>query len=190
MIGIYKITSPSGKIYIGKSINIKKRLIKYRNLHCKSQTHLYNSLKKYGFDNHTFEVIKECTEEELNNLEIFYIDLYKSFNSKFGLNLREGGEGGRMSEETKLKISLLHKGNTHALGKKHSEETKKRCGEARKGKTRSEETKKKMSEAQKGKIVSQETKDKMSLAWKNRKVSDETRAKMSKSSKRRYNKII
>lgn len=172
MIGIYKITSPSGKIYIGQSINIEKRLIKYRNLHCKEQTHLYNSLKKYGFDNHSFEIIIECTQEELNYLEIFYIDLHKSFNSKFGLNLREGGRGGRMSEETKQKMSILRKGNKHALGKKHSEETKKRCGEARKGKTRSEETKKKMSEAQKGKIVSQETK-----------------AKMSESSKRRFNKI-
>lgn len=183
------ITSPSGKVYIGQSINIEKRLIKYRNLHCKEQTRLYNSLKKYGFENHLFEMIVQCKQEELNDLEILYIDLHKSFNSEFGLNLRKGGQGGIMSEETKLKLSLLQKGNTHALGKKHSEETKKRCGEARKGKTRSEETKKKMSEAQKGKIVSQETKDKMSLAWKNRKVSDETKAKMSESSKRRYNKI-
>ncbi len=125
MIGIYKITSPSGKVYIGQSINIEKRLIKYRNLHCKEQTYLYNSLKKYGFDEHLFEVIIECQQEELNNLEIFYIDLYKSFNSKFGLNLREGGKGGKMSEETKQKLSILMKGKKHALGKKHSEEAKK-----------------------------------------------------------------
>ena len=171
MIGIYKITSPSGKVYIGQSINIEKRLIKYRNLHCKEQTYLYNSLKKYGFDEHLFEVIIECQQEELNNLEIFYINLYKSFNSKFGLNLREGGKGGKMSEETKQKMSISRKGNKYALGKKHSEEAKKRYVEARKGKTRSEETKKKMSEAQKGKIVSQETKDKLRLAWEIRKQS-------------------
>jgi hypothetical protein len=76
-----------------------------------------------------------------------------------------------MSEETKQKLSILMKGNKYALGKKHSEEAKKRYGEARKGKTRSEETKKKMSEAQKGKIVSQETKDKLRLAWEIRKQS-------------------
>ena len=48
-IGIYKIVSPSEKIYIGQSINIEKRWEKnYKTLKCKTQTKLYNSLKKYG----------------------------------------------------------------------------------------------------------------------------------------------
>ena len=72
-----------------------------------------------------YEEIKKKKQEELNNLEIFYIDLYKSFNSKFGLNLREGGRGGKMSEETKQKMSIAKKGKKYALGKKYSEETKK-----------------------------------------------------------------
>jgi len=47
MVGIYKITSPSGKIYIGQSINIEKTWkYRYKNLNaCKRQTILYNSLK-------------------------------------------------------------------------------------------------------------------------------------------------
>lgn len=189
MIGIYKITSPSGKIYIGQSINIHKRIIRYKNLLCEQQTYLFNSLKKYGWDKHEFEVIVECIQEELNDLEIFYINFYNSFNSKNGLNLREGGYNGKMSDATKLKIGLLKKGNKYALGKKHSEEAKKRCGDARKGKKRSIETKKRMSEAQKGKIVSQETKNKLSLAWKNRKVSEETKLKMSIGQKLRHEKL-
>ena len=50
MIGIYKITSPTGRIYIGQSIDIEKRIIKYQNIKCKSQRLLYNSLFKYGFN--------------------------------------------------------------------------------------------------------------------------------------------
>ena len=45
-IGIYKITNPKGKVYIGQSININKRWNAYRNLKLKSQTKLLNSLKK------------------------------------------------------------------------------------------------------------------------------------------------
>ena len=54
MIGIYKITSPTNKIYIGQSIDIENRFTKYKSLDCKNQVRLYNSLKKYGFDKHKF----------------------------------------------------------------------------------------------------------------------------------------
>jgi len=59
------ITSPSNRLYVGSTINIRKRCISYRNLHCKTQYKLYNSLNKYGFDNHTFEIILECPVEEM-----------------------------------------------------------------------------------------------------------------------------
>jgi len=35
MIGIYKITSPSNKVYIGQSINIEKRFKSYKRYDCK-----------------------------------------------------------------------------------------------------------------------------------------------------------
>lgn len=72
MIGIYKIISPSGKIYIGKSIDIEKRFNQYKTLHCKFQRRLYNSLKKYGAENHKFEVIKICRKENILLIEAFY----------------------------------------------------------------------------------------------------------------------
>ncbi|HEC36627.1 hypothetical protein LCGC14_1312370 [marine sediment metagenome] len=46
--GIYKITSPTKKIYIGQSIDINRRKIIYKNILCKLQRKIYNSLKKHG----------------------------------------------------------------------------------------------------------------------------------------------
>jgi len=72
MVGIYKIISPTNKIYIGQSTNIENRWIKYKCLDCKVQIKLYRSLIKHGYDNHTFEIIEECTEDLLNEREIYW----------------------------------------------------------------------------------------------------------------------
>lgn len=65
MVGIYKITNPKGKIYIGQSIDIERRFKEYKGVYCKNQRKLYYSLKKYGWENHKFEVIEECNEKNL-----------------------------------------------------------------------------------------------------------------------------
>lgn len=108
MVGIYKITSPSGSIYIGQSIDIKKRWSDYKYIRkSKSQTRLHNSFKKYGIEKHTFEVIKECSIDCLNNLEKYYINSYSTFNTKHGLNLTSGGcQLSICSDETKMKIKV------------------------------------------------------------------------------------
>lgn len=105
VIGIYKITSPTGGIYIGQAIDIENRFTKYRNLSCKGQTRLYNSFIKHGVKNHTFEIIHLCNEEELNYWEDYYVKLYNTFNTPHGLNLKEACSKGRLSEETKKRIS-------------------------------------------------------------------------------------
>lgn len=102
--GIYKITSPSNKIYIGKSVNIRNRISFYKNIICKDQRKLYNSILKYGWNAHVFEVIYVCQDFELNDMEKFYIKYYDTFNTEHGLNLTEGGNGGRLSEETRDRI--------------------------------------------------------------------------------------
>jgi group I intron endonuclease len=86
MIGIYKITSPSNKVYIGQSIDINRRFNEYKKLQCSQSTKLYNSLQKYGVENHQFEIIEECTIEQLNEHEEHYILLFNSHNS--GLNIK------------------------------------------------------------------------------------------------------
>lgn len=72
IVGIYKITSPSGKVYIGQSTNIKYRWEMYYRLACKQQPKLYNSLLKYTPDKHQFDIIRECTLNQLNEYEIKY----------------------------------------------------------------------------------------------------------------------
>jgi group I intron endonuclease len=104
MIGIYKITSPSGKVYIGQSVNLDKRKGEYRRMAStiKSQLKLYNSLVKYGFSEHIFEVVEECEVELLNARERHWQDFYNVVGEG-GLNCRLQGAGdrsGKLSKET------------------------------------------------------------------------------------------
>ena len=86
MIGIYKITSPLNKVYIGQSIHIEARFKSYKNIKtCKSQPLLYNSFLTLGVENHKFEIICGCEEVELNYIERYYQELFECLG-KNGLN--------------------------------------------------------------------------------------------------------
>ena len=149
--GIYKITSPNNKIYIGQSIDCLGRKSFYKRLACKKQTRLFNSIRKHGWIKHKFEILCQCDRTELNNLEIYYIALFQCFNSKYGLNLRLGGEGGGgHADITKRKIGIMQ------LGKKHKKETIEKMKLSHKGinnwtlgSTHKPETIKKMSDSHK-----------------------------------------
>jgi group I intron endonuclease len=140
MIGIYKITNPKGKIYIGQTIDFDRRVYQYKMLNCKEQPKLYNSLKKYGYNNHRFELIFQCFECYLTHWERYYQELYNSTENN-NLNcflVTTSDKTGRHSEETKLKMSKAAKGKKKSVehiaklpqnqkgykGKKRSEETK------------------------------------------------------------------
>lgn len=147
MIGIYKITSPSNKIYIGQSINIKKRFNQYKNNLAKGQRALNSSFLKYGLENHIFEIIEECSKIELNYKERYYQDYFNTMSNN-GLNLRltESKSKTRVvssyfseqlsirnksriwTNESKSKISekqkIIIKGNNRKLGFKHSDSFK------------------------------------------------------------------
>ena len=105
MVGIYKIINPNGKIYIGQSINIEQRWNKdYKTLRCKTQPKLYNSLKKYGPENHKFEIIEECNIEQLLERETSWKIFYKVLEIP-SLCCKTDGRFGNLSQETKDKIS-------------------------------------------------------------------------------------
>lgn len=87
---IYKITNPNGRVYIGQTVNPKQRFRHYRGLLCRTQTALYRSFIKYGFDSHIIEIIDDCDVDKLNELEIYYIKVYNSYHD--GLNCTEGGD--------------------------------------------------------------------------------------------------
>jgi len=180
MIGIYKITSPSKRVYIGQSINIEKRFMSYNGLRCKKQTILYNSFLKYGVEKHNFEILCECEASELNDKERFYQDLYSvvGFN---GLNCsltKSSDRNGEHSEISKLKMSVSSIGINK--GAKRSNETKQKISFALKGKKHSPERNAKKSNVSRGKIVSELSKLKMSNSQKGRVFTKETRLKWSK----------
>lgn len=126
IIGIYKITSPTGKIYIGQSTNIRKRYYKYKANKESSQPKIYNSINKHGWENHLFEIIEECSIELLDDLEYFYkkqqIEEIGWENALF-CNLIDG-KGGFKCEETKTKMRKP----------KHNEESKLKWSQNRKNK--------------------------------------------------------
>ena len=156
MVGIYKITSPSSKIYIGQSINIEKRFLSYSKLlRCKTQIKLFRSFLKYGVSNHKFEIIEECEIDKLNERERYYQDLYNVLNN--GLNCKltnTADKSGKLSEEVKTNIS---KGN---IGKKRTEEQKQNISNSLKGRKIPEEVRLKMKHNALN--MSEETKLKMS----------------------------
>jgi group I intron endonuclease len=143
MIGIYKITNPKGEVYIGQSIDIKKRFNAYKKLRCKNQPKIYNSFVKYGVENHIFEILEELDVQSLNKRERFWQKEFDVLNN--GLNCKltnENDFNGSFCKETKEKMSNSAKvkvftkehrlnmsinriGNKNGMfGKKQSEETK------------------------------------------------------------------
>lgn len=54
---VYKIISPSGRVYVGSTTNKARRFREYKNLSIPRQHKLLSSLKKYGFETHVFEVV-------------------------------------------------------------------------------------------------------------------------------------
>jgi group I intron endonuclease len=155
MIGIYKITSPTNRIYIGQSNNIELRFKFYKNLRCKSQIRLYRSFLKHNVDQHKFEIIEECDIKELNNKERYWQDYYDVISNK-GMNCiltNADNKSGKLSKFTKNKLSKSTK------GVKKSPEHCKKLGLAKKGIKLSENHKLKVSlnSKQSKKVINLET---------------------------------
>lgn len=100
--GIYKITSPTGRVYIGQSKDIKNRWASYnRKNGAKRQKVLERSFIKHGAQNHTFEVVEECSEVDLNCRERYWQDFYDVLNGGLNCTLQECGEKLRTTEMCK-----------------------------------------------------------------------------------------
>lgn len=89
----------NGKLYIGMTSDFKRRKREHFNLGYKKSElyvkHLYKSMKYYGANNFTFNVIEEFNSlKESLDSEIFWISYFKSNNNEFGYNKTPGGQAG------------------------------------------------------------------------------------------------
>lgn len=166
MVGIYKITSPTGNVYIGQSWNIEKRFYDYHKCLAANQPALNNSFNKYGIESHSFEVIHElpidAEQEVLNRYEQLYMDAHRDCGIAL-LNVKEGGSNGKHAESTKKKIQESLKGRRFST--KHQEKITK----AITGKPKSDQHRQSLRNANLGKktpaIVKQKLSASMKRAW-------------------------
>jgi group I intron endonuclease len=122
-IGIYGIKNTiTGKMYIGKSVNLYKRRYEHfyklkKNIH--HSDYLQNSFNKYGKDYFIFGIIEECSIDVIDQREKYWIEYYDTYNNGYNCLLPNGENGGNiLSEEEKAKISKSMKRYYTILPKK------------------------------------------------------------------------
>jgi group I intron endonuclease len=158
--GIYKIiNTTNGKFYIGSSVKIEQRWVEHKSdlrLERHHSRHLQRAYDKYGADAFEFKIVEEVENpKRLLIREQHYLDTLTPYQRDVGYN----------------SVKNAH----NCLGFKHTEESKKKMSESRKGTKRTEETKRKMSESAK--------------KWRaENPTSDETRQRMRESSKIRWSR--
>ncbi len=140
---IYKISSPKGKVYIGRTNNFNGRMIEHK--HCaltkKSKNSLYKAIRKYGWDNMVKEIICEVETEQAQSLEEEFILAYDSVKKGYNDTYVGGGgdiwEGRRDTKEYMEWISHMKKistgKNNGMYGKTHSDESRDKLKERAKG---------------------------------------------------------
>lgn len=113
MVGIYKITNTvNGKVYIGQSINIKRRIYAhFAHVDCKSygdshSPHFHSAVRKYGKESFSWEVIEECEKSILDDRERYWIAYYDSTNREKGYNVMDGGNGRRHQNKEKPVVCI------------------------------------------------------------------------------------
>jgi group I intron endonuclease len=134
--GIYKITSPTGKVYVGEATNLYKRCSYYLTPNrVKGQRAIYNSLVKHGVDSHTIEVLELCSSEELLDKERYYQEYYCSVEKGLNCYLTPTLVKKKvLSLRTKELISLKSRGESNPFyGKRHSTESLDKISKASSG---------------------------------------------------------
>lgn len=91
--GIYKITNiQTQQVYIGQSNQLRERLASHFKFGIGIDTpganKLYISMQKYGMENFTFELLEQCSVNELDLKEKYWITFYDSYTN--GLNSNRG----------------------------------------------------------------------------------------------------
>lgn len=122
MYCIYKITNTeNGKIYIGRTGNLKRRIKEYRT-HSKapnkrSKYEIMMEMNKYGFDKFAFSVLEDdLTLEESCEREEYWIKELNSTDPSIGYNSKAGGIGGKQAKRTTERRSKAKKTKESSYG--------------------------------------------------------------------------
>jgi len=106
---IYKLTFPNGKVYIGQTCNMVKRMSNYKQESVNRNSAVCNAVCKYGWASVIIEIIKRCTSIRADFWERKFIKKFKSIDRKFGYNLESGGHENKiLSLEVRKKMSENH----------------------------------------------------------------------------------
>jgi len=138
---IYKAISPSGKVYIGQTIqNLSARKYYHYRVANYNGRHLYNlkiyrAIRKYGKQIIWSVEHDNIPVNKLDEVEINTIKKYDSYNNGYNGTLGGYGRAGNpLSEESRKKLSLKYCGSGNPFyNKKHSEETRNKMSKSSKG---------------------------------------------------------
>jgi group I intron endonuclease len=140
---IYKITSPTNKVYIGRTSDFKRRMTEHKQgaYSKKYNNSLYRAIRKYGWDNMTKEIIIEVEPEKAQKIEeeliIAHNSVRKGYNDTFaggGGSLWEGRRDTDEYMEFTNKMSEMNLGNKNPMyGKTHSKSAIQKQKEKAKG---------------------------------------------------------
>lgn len=174
-----KITN---KYYVGQTCRkLEKRWGKNgKNYTEHNNLKFYNAIQKYGWENFEHYIVaKTHSLKEAYELEQYYIEKLDTYKNGYNSTLGGSGSKGKViSKEQREHLSKLLKGKeTHGwkeyfilnpmFGKHHTEETKRKIGNANRGRVISKEGRERMSLAKLGKKrgpMSEETRRKIGLA--------------------------
>lgn len=190
---VYIHISPSNKAYIGITSGVPEHrwqsgagYLKKTKYGDYQQPAIASAINKYGWDN--FEHIvwaEQLTKDQACKIERLLILLFNTQNRDFGYNIRPGGsDGGKgrvVSEITRYRLSISHKGQENPnKNKKMSDEQKQKLRDAfANSPNRGDEWRMKISASKKGKKMPQEAVERMRARQIGHTVSEETRKKIS-----------
>jgi|APGre2960657373_1045057.scaffolds.fasta_scaffold46496_1 group I intron endonuclease len=204
VIGVYRIKNTvNGKLYIGSSVNCKRRIVQHKNALRNGRHHsryLQREWNKSGEDTFAFDIIETCASEHVRAVEQVFIEYFESANAQHGYNMcpvAGSCRGTKASDETRRKMSQSARGHsvseeTRSLisaahtGRKHSDEMRARVSAATKGRKLKPETIAKMVEARRGYKVPEELRSQISRKLMGHYVSEATRLRQSQA---RYARI-
>ncbi|MCR1933536.1 NUMOD3 domain-containing DNA-binding protein [Clostridium tepidum] len=166
-----EIINPYGFIYITTNMINGKRYIgqkKFREkwqLYLGSGVALKNAIKKYGRENFNRDIVDIAySSDELNDLEIKWIENYKAYESDDFYNIADGGKSGNTfagKSDKEMKV-IKNKIRNSRIGVPLKKETKIKLSKIFKGRKFSDETCKKISDSLTGRKLDEETKRKIS----------------------------